>query len=427
MKNLKLFAMAMLASATMLTSCNKDDDDDDNPSVTPTYSIDDVTINGESYKQVVGTLNEDYTFSSSNKWVLSGGVFVGEGTTLTIEAGTMIFGADDGTTPFLAVERGAMINADGTANLPIVMTTIKEETGNAAPGDWGGLIINGYGKINVAGGEATGEGGTGTYGGDNNEDNSGTLRYVVVKYAGKILGSDNELNSFAFQGVGSGTTVEYIQAYRGSDDGLEFFGGSVNVRYAVSTGNQDDSFDWTQGWTGNGQFWVVEQNTDAGDRGIEADNNGDDNAATPFSEPMLSNLTLVGAEDGDSSNTGMRLRAGTKGYIYNAVVTGFSKYGVRVSDEAPSTQTYDNMMANELVVANSIVSNNGNNWRDCDPFSNDASNVVSDVSFLNNYIGTYSGAESFDPTTLGAWFVSGSYIGAVDAANNWTAGWTENL
>lgn len=417
--------MSLLATAALLTSCN--DDPEPTPEPQATYKISDVTVDGNAYKQVTGTINEDITFSSANEYLLSGGVFVGKGSELTIEAGTKIFGANDGTTPFLAVERGAKIMANGTANAPIVMTTIKTKNGTAAPGDWGGIIINGYGKINVAGGEATGEGGTGTYGGDDNADNSGVIRYVRVEYAGKILGSDNELNSFAFQGVGSGTTVEYVQAYRGSDDGFEFFGGAVNVRYAVSSGSQDDSFDWTQGWTGNGQFWVVEQNSDAGDRGIEADNNGDDNAATPFSMPILSNLTMVGMEDGDTSNTGMRLRAGTKGYIYNAVVTNFAKYGVRVSDEAPSTQTNDNMVNGELVVANSIVSGNGSEWRDCDPFMNDASNSATDVSFLNGYIGTYTGSEAKDPSTLGSWFVSGSYIGAVETANNWTAGWTTSL
>lgn len=268
---------------------------------------------------------------------------------------------------------------------------------------------------------------TGVYGGDNDADNSGVLKYVRVEYAGKILGTDNELNSFSFNAVGSGTELSYLQAYRGSDDGFEFFGGTVNLRYAISTGSQDDSFDWTQGWRGNGQFWVVNQYNDAGDRGIEADNNGDDNAAEPFSNPTLANLTFLMVDDGDASNTGMRLREGTKGKIYNAVVADAPKSGVRVSDEAPSTQTYDNMMDGSLLVTSTIVANAGTAWKDCAPFENDPKNANSDASFLNGYIGTYTGSESTDPSTLGSWFTAANYIGAVQASDDWTAGWSKAL
>ena len=180
------------------------------------YIITDVIIGGDVYKQIQGTFNENYTLTSDTKWLLSGGVFVSGGAELTIEAGTTIWAADDGTTPFLSILRGGKINANGSQNSPIVFTTIKS---NPNPGDWGGLILNGYAQINT-GSTAEGEGGTGTYGGTNDSDNSGVLRYVRVEYAGKILGTDNELNGFSFNGVGSGTTVEYIQAYKGADDGI---------------------------------------------------------------------------------------------------------------------------------------------------------------------------------------------------------------
>ena len=236
------------------------------------------------------------------------------------------------------------------------------------------------------------------------------------------------MNGFAFQGVGSGTTVEYVQAYRGADDGFEFFGGAVNIRYAVSTGNHDDSFDWTQGWTGNGQFMVVNQHTDAGDRGFEADNNGDDDSAEPFSNPTLSNITVLMADDGDAKNTGFRLRAGTKGKIYNAIVTDAPDNGFRVSDEDGTTQTADNMADGSLLVTSSISSStNANAWKDCDLFANDANNAVTDASFLTGYVGVYTGAESTDPSTLGAFFTAANYIGAVEAGDDWTAGWTKSL
>jgi hypothetical protein len=376
------------------------------------YIITDVIIGGEVYKQIQGTFDENYTLTSDTKWLLSGGVFVSSGAELTIQEGTTIWAADDGTTPFLSILRGGKINANGSQNSPIVFTTIKS---NPNPGDWGGLILNGNAQINT-GSTAEGEGGTGTYGGTNDSDNSGVLRYVRVEYAGKILGTDNELNGFSFNGVGSGTTVEYIQAYKGADDGIEFFGGTVNVRYAVSTGNGDDSFDWTHGWRGKGQFWVAEQDGISGDRGIEADNNGDNNSVSPFSNPTLSNLTLIGNDDGDAANTGMRLREGTKGKIYNAIVVNFPNKGVNVSE----TVTITNMDNNELVLKNSILYNNGTNFNSCLVFENDVTNTTNNPNLTGNLGVVYSG---FDVSTIDNWFISTNYIGAVET--NWLQTWTK--
>lgn len=366
-------------------------------------------------KTITGTVNEDLTLENDYTWKLSGGIFVADGSTLTVEEGTTIKSAADGTIAFLAVQRGGKISANGTASNPIVFTSGEA---NPSSGDWGGIIVNGKAPINT-GATAEGEGGTGIYGGTNASDNSGVIRYVRVEYAGKILGTDNELNGFSFNGVGSGTTVEYVQAYNGSDDGFEFFGGTVNVRYAVSSGNEDDSFDWTHGWSGKGQFWVVNQFATGGDRGIEADNNGDDNTAAPYSNPTLSNITLIGLQDSDSDNTGMRLREGTKGKIYNAIVTNFPKNGIRVSDPI----TTANMTAGDLMVSNSVSFNNGTDWKDCAEFENDASNNSNAVA-LNGFVGTTTGG--FDVSTSDNWFVSTNFIGAVETSNDWTAGWIKN-
>lgn len=379
----KILVIGALLTAAFNQGCKKPETDN------RTYVIENVMIAGKSYTKVAGEINDKLIMTSDRNWLLSGGVFVGQGATLEIPEGQTIY-ADPTITTFLSVKQGGKIQAEGSSNNPIVFTPLKD---NPTYGDWGGIIINGYATINT-GNTAEGEGGTGIYGGTDDHDNSGTLRYIRVEYAGKILGTDNELNGFSFNGVGDGTTVEYIQAYKGSDDGIEFFGGTVNVRYAVSTHNQDDAFDWTHGWRGKGQYWLVQQGPDGGDRGIEADNNGDDNTLEPYSNPILANITLLGTDDGDGSNTGMRLREGTKGKIYNVYVTGFPKYGIRVSDEV----TLANLAAGELFVANSRVESNGTNFKDCDTLQN------------------------FQAILTDTWFIADSQVGSGDA---WTAGWTK--
>jgi len=374
---MKQLLFTLITVVTFFTACTPEIIEIENT----TYIVSDVNIDGILYKKLEGNINIDLVLSSSDKWLLSGGVFVEDGFTLSILDGQTIY-ADTNVTTFLSVQQGGKVNIQGSQNNPIIFTPLSN---NPTYGTWGGIIINGFAKLNT-GLTAEGEGGTGIYGGDDDSDNSGTLRYVRVEYAGKILGTDNELNGFSFNGVGSGTDVEYIQSYKGADDGIEFFGGTVNVRYAVSTHSQDDSFDWTHGWRGKGQYWYVQQGPDGGDRGIEADNNGDDNTLSPYSNPTLSNITLIGVDDGDGSNTGMRLREGTKGKIYYASISGFPKYGVRVSDQI----TLNNVSSGELFVANSEVTNNGTNFKDCD-FSQTTSTL--DDSWFINDITIGSGTE----------------------------------
>lgn len=394
------------------------------------FTVTDKKVGEKNYKVVEGRITINFSFTKNELWILDGGVFVDNGATLTIEPGTKVYGAFNEKTAFLSVQRGAKINANGTAEAPIVLTTIRAVTSIPQPGDWGGVIINGSAPVNVSGGEKEGEGGTGKYGGTDPLDNSGTLRYVIVEYGGKHLGptggAKNELNNISLNGIGSGTTVEYIEALYGNDDGIEVFGGTVNIKYVVSMGNADDCIDWTFGWNGMGQFWVVSQDSFKGDRGIEADNNENDYLALPFSRPVVSNITLVGAEDGDGGNTGVLLRHGTKGQIYNAIVTNFSKYGIEAKDSSVSFAA-----SADLIIKNSIVFNNGfggvSNFKNTDTFQNDATNSQSvGVVLLNGYEGVVS-AGALDPTTLNTWFSSANYIGAVDAADNWTNGWVHPL
>ena len=245
--------------------------------------------------------------------------------TLEIAKGATIVGgsAED----FLVIEQGCRIEAEGTAEQPINFTAeaaIMGDLESNARGLWGGLVINGYAPINdcpegAQGGSAEctkeGEANSGLFGGDDPEDDSGVLRYVVVSYAGSNVDPENQLNGIAFQGVGSGTSVEYVQVHNNLDDGIEFFGGTVSARYVVLTGNADDSLDWTDGWQGNIQYLYMEQ-SDSGDNLIEADSREGDENALPRSLPAISNMSGYG----NPGENGLRLRRGTGLELTNSFV-----------------------------------------------------------------------------------------------------------
>ena len=248
---------------------------------------------------------------------------------LTIQSGTTIVGDDD--EDFLVISRGSQIVANGTNMAPVTLTAIEDVQDGTnldnARGLWGGLVINGNAPINdcpegAEGGTAActkeGEANSGLFGGADANDNSGVLNYVVVKYAGSNVDPENQLNGIAFQGVGAATSVDYIQVHNNLDDGIEMFGGAVNLKHVVLSGNADDSMDWTDGWIGYAQFVQIVQASDAGDRGIEADNREGDENALPRSNPSIANLTILG----NSAERGITLRRGTGADIYNSRVNG---------------------------------------------------------------------------------------------------------
>jgi hypothetical protein len=396
-----------------------------------------------------GTIIDDMTLTNDRAWLLRGGVFVGDDvneTILTVQAGTTIYG-ESSTDGMLVVRRGSKLVADGTASAPIVFTSDKEP-GNRGRSDWGGLIINGRAPLN-SGDEAYGEGGTGGYGGSNSMDDSGILRYVRVEFAGREISPDNELNGIAFQGVGSGTTVDYVQVHMGKDDGVEFFGGTVNVKHVVVTGAADDSFDWTDGWQGKGQFLVVQHYGDDADQGIEADNSGEDNDAMPRSMPQLYNLTMVGdMRTGPESDIGMLLREGTGAHIYNAIVLNFGDCGIDIDHEATFVNATDDNGATlngNLVVDYSIFHDNNSIWQT----GEDDETIFTSEAFIStlnahNHLdvdplltAAYDkDAPDFTPTASSpaigngmtppndGFFDQVDYIGAMSTSENWMAGWT---
>lgn len=391
---------------------------------------------------VSGEITADTTLAASQLHILQGAVFVRDGATLTIEPGTVIFG-DTASKGTLVISQGGKIMAEGTASNPIIMTS-PSPLGERQPSDWGGLIINGYAPLNVPGGTSSGEGDTGTYGGGANPDpadDSGTITYTRIEFAGIEFSPDNELNGIAFQGVGNGSTFHHIQVHFNQDDAYEWFGGTAWAKYLLASAGGDDSFDWTEGWQGKLQFAVAVQNGARADRGIEADNWETDNEATPRSNSQIYNLTLVGSgPTGELGGRGMTLRRGTAGQLYNCAVYGFRHNGLDVDDAATTTQ----IASGDLRLAYSVFYDNGGytsrtNIEDGDAttlFTNGPMNrevdpmlaspfywLVPDVAPLAGsplldagYVKSPPGDGFFEPV---------DFAGAVAPGHNWTLeGWT---
>ncbi len=299
-----------------------------------------VTVPGID-KPVVGVTGEitgTDTWVNTNYYVLRGAVFVRDGGTLNIQAGTQIIG-ESGSVGTLIVSQGGRLNAIGTRAQPIVFTS-DQPVGQRGRGDWGGIIINGRAPINFGSGSAAGEGDTGVYGGTNPNDNSGVLSYVRVEFSGVEFSPDNELNGIAFQGVGRATQVDHVQAHMSRDDALEWFGGTVDGKYIVASNAADDAIDWTFGWSGRLQYATVVQRGDDGDNGIEADNNEFNNNASPRSHPQIYNLTMCGDPDtseGGESVRAANIRRGTAFTIRNFLITGFKTTGFQI--ETTNTAT----------------------------------------------------------------------------------------
>ncbi|GAB1856778.1 hypothetical protein MHTCC0001_16140 [Flavobacteriaceae bacterium MHTCC 0001] len=235
---------------------------------------------------LAGEVTGDVELDASIEYLLTSGFIVRDGGSLTIPAGTTIK-ATGGTAAFIGVERGAQIFIEGEANNPVVMTSAAA---TPAPGDWGGLVIAGDAPTNKGTNITTEVGGL-TYGGSNATDDSGSIEYLRVEYTGATFSNDKEFNGVSLFGVGSGTTFEYVQSFNGGDDGIEFFGGTVDGKYLVSIGSGDDSIDFADGWQGNGTYWYIKDGAKAG---IEGSNNGDDGDAMPVTTTTLTNITVVG-------------------------------------------------------------------------------------------------------------------------------------
>ena len=324
MKNNLLFALVVFG--ILLSSCTSDDTAD---IIINDNSVTNNNGGGDSDPQTIflsGTFTGDLTLDANNTYKLNGSLIMASGSTLTIPAGMTIEALASGSDVYIAISEGAQIIANGTADNPIVLTS---DASAPQAGDWGGLIILGDAPINSVTGAATATSEIASlpYGGTDTTDNSGIIRYVRVQYSGGSADGQSENNGISFYGVGNGTVVEYIQVYEGKDDGVEFFGGTVNVNFVSVVNAQDDSIDWTEGYTGTITNAHVIHGAEH-DKGIEADGYNTDigNNSDPlfFSKPTVNNLTIVG-NGSSTGNEAVRLRAGTQGVFSNVLLEGFAE------------------------------------------------------------------------------------------------------
>ena len=372
-------------------------------------------------------------------YTLQGEVAVEDGATLTIDPGVTVRGSDDTSAlNYLIVKVGGRIYAEGTATQPIVFTGPDDVIGS-----WGGVAIAGDSTCNdktdvdTCKFEANADI---TYGGDDLDDNSGVLRYVRIEKAGIAIAADREFNSLTLLGVGAGTTIDHVQVDSGKDDGIEFFGGSVNVRYAVCSNMGDDCFDFDQGYTGKIQFALGWQgvNPDIGtdSNGIESDNDGSGGNfdKTPRTQPQFSNLTLIGA--GDVGLQGIKVRRGSGGNYANVIVANYLEECVNLDDGATFALGTAAAQGEELSLTNSFVG-------ECVAGEFDDSDT--DAYAISDWFAAGEGNETGDPMLEGflpaagspvleggeslpdAFFRPTSYRGAFGPGENWTAGWTVNL
>ena len=291
-------------------------------------------INVPTTTTLTGNINTTTTLTSDKVWTLKGYVYVTDGAKLIIQPGTTIV-SDVAEKGALCIERGSQIIAEGTQSKPIVFTSGRPE-GQRTPGDWGGIVILGRAKTNRSS-EPTIEGGIGRpYGGTNDSDNSGVLRFVRIEYAGIAALPNSEINALTLGGVGNGTILENIQTIYANDDAFEFFGGTVNGKNLYAFATADDDFDFDFGYTGtitNGVAKRDPQFVDSGDagNGVECDNDGTGSAAQPYTHPKLFNMILVGPNVSTAlanHNLGLRFRRSTQFTMKNSVVWGWMKGGL---------------------------------------------------------------------------------------------------
>ena len=379
--------------------------------VTPSTAQVTITDNGSG----TGTT----TWTSDNVYLLDGFVFVNDGDVLTIEPGTIIKGksGSGAEASALVVARGGQIQANGTADAPIIFTFEADALDGSTPynvrGQWGGVIILGEATLNSSPGETQIEGipdteSRGLYGGNNDEDNSGSMTYVSIRHGGTDIGAGNEINGLTLGGVGAGTTLEYIEVISNADDGVEFFGGTASIKHVVTAFCGDDSFDYDEGWRGYGQFWCTVQEEGEGDRGGEHDGGTDPEDGMPYAHPIIYNATYIG-RGAEAGKRALTLRDNAGGEYHNSIFYNWGK-GIDIENLASGEDAFARFENNEIAFA-------GNVFDACTGLGNDA--TASDLFKITMGSGWASESDSSAAATSSAAAFQASF-----AANNNSVGTT---
>jgi hypothetical protein len=470
MKKFVLYSLMLGTLATTVTACRNIEEDGQT-----------IVQNGNSGSGstenliLSGKITSNLTLKANNIYKLRGLVYVTNGATLTIEPGTKIVGEAD-KNGALIITRGSKIMAEGTASNPIIFTSEKP---SPKRGDWAGLVILGAAPTNASFNGQAGVGeiegginnteGMGLYGGTNAADNSGVLKYVRVEYAGYAFLPDKEINGITFGGVGSGTTVDYVQVSYANDDSFEWFGGTVNCSHLIAYKGLDDDFDTDNGYSGKVQFGIAVRDSQvadvSGSNAFESDNDANGSSLTPKTSATFSNMTIIGPINSSSTSTNvgtinslfqnaLQIRRNSAISVFNSVFTGYP-VGLFI-DATKGTPTDNNIGNSSLAFQNNILAGTvtplkfGASTSSPTTFTladlttwytnngNSTLTYTADVKLTNAWApaGTtpnFSPASGsplltggvFTNTKLTSWFTSVTYRGAVkDATDTWYAGWT---
>lgn len=500
-KTLKYFSYASLFSLALgLTACSSDDDP--TTPVTPVNPITPTTAytwgtegsvktcdhllftagKEDAGGTEIGNGDQEFIFKGKQTlkkgtYTLKGWVYIADGSELTIEPGTVIKG-DKGTKAAIIAERGGKLIAKGTESAPIVFTSAQAK-GSRKPGDWGGIILCGKAQNNQS--EMQIEGGPRTkHGGSDNADNSGTLSYVRIEFAGYPFEKDKEINGLTLGSVGSGTTLDHIQVSYCNDDSYEWFGGSANAKYLIAYKGWDDDFDTDNGFSGNVQFGLVVRDSRIADtsqsNGFESDNNASGSDVTPYTSATFSNITFVGPKldaafqnntdyiNGGTMNpnngsalgkhqSAMHLRRNTRLNCVNSLAVGYP-IGLILDNEKGNTQgaaSAGSLKLQNIWFAGMDITGSDYNKVYKDELYNYATKTTdaSKKSFASTFFLAQTGNKIFDswstlvasngytPLTgsplltgaawngLGNWFSQVAYVGAFGANDAWASNWTE--
>lgn len=412
-----------------------------------------------------------YTWTADNEYQLDGLVYLEAGGVLNIEAGTVIKAlavpTSGDNTSALIITRNAQIFAEGTANSPIIFTAEDDDVTD--PGDltyqdrglWGGVLILGNATIAFTAPETQIEGidpneTRARFGGSDDSDNSGVFKHVSIRHGGAALTTDNEINGLTLGGVGNGTVIDYVEVYANDDDGIEWFGGSVNCSHLVTAFNTDDAFDMDLGWHGKGQFWFTIMDPALGDHAGEFSGSDDNEGIVEdFDRPQVYNMTLIGRGsdviDDNKQKRGIHLKTNGAGVFANSIFTEFVNEAIELElDNQTDLDPFGNLADGTLVMNNNIWykcgAQNGN-WTDWDGivrFDNNGA-ALAHLQANNNDvvdpqlagISWSEGSNGLDPrpeptgpayqnvatVPTDGFFQQTSYRGAF-GANNWANGWT---